>query len=46
LESEDVKVGYNASTGVYEDMFAAGIIDPAKVSTHFLTCLVDSLSFV
>lgn len=31
LESEDVKVGYNASTGVYEDMFAAGIIDPAKV---------------
>lgn len=31
LESDDVKIGYNASTGVYEDMFKAGIIDPAKV---------------
>lgn len=25
-------VGYNALTGVYEDMIAAGIIDPAKVT--------------
>jgi len=25
-------VGYNALTNVYEDMFAAGIIDPAKVT--------------
>ena len=25
-------VGYNAATGEYEDMVAAGIIDPAKVS--------------
>jgi len=31
LESNDPKIGYNASTGVYEDMFAAGIIDPSKV---------------
>ena len=31
LESNDPKIGYNASTGVYEDMLAAGIIDPAKV---------------
>jgi chaperonin GroEL len=31
LESGDVKVGFNAATGAYEDMFAAGIIDPAKV---------------
>jgi len=23
--------GYNAQTGVYEDMFVAGIIDPLKV---------------
>ena len=25
-------IGYNALTDVYEDMFAAGIIDPAKVT--------------
>lgn len=31
LESSDVKVGFNASTGTFEDMFAAGIIDPTKV---------------
>lgn len=31
LESGDSKVGFNAATGAYEDMFAAGIIDPAKV---------------
>jgi len=24
--------GYNAATGVYEDLLAAGVIDPAKVS--------------
>lgn len=33
LESSDPKVGFNAATGAYEDMFAAGIIDPAKVGT-------------
>jgi chaperonin GroEL (HSP60 family) len=31
VESSDTKVGFNAATGAYEDMFAAGIIDPAKV---------------
>ncbi len=29
-------VGYNAATGVYEDMFKAGIIDPAKVTRSAL----------
>jgi chaperonin GroEL len=31
VEAADTKVGYNAATGAFEDMFAAGIIDPAKV---------------
>ena len=30
-ESEDYNFGYNAQTGEYVDMMAAGIIDPAKV---------------
>ncbi|WP_121062887.1 chaperonin GroEL [Chachezhania antarctica] len=30
-ESDDVKFGYNAQTGEYGDMFAFGVIDPAKV---------------
>lgn len=29
-------VGYNAATGVYEDMFKAGIIDPTKVTRSAL----------
>ena len=35
LESGDVKMGYNASNGVFEDMFKAGIIDPAKVRRRY-----------
>lgn len=31
LDSEDPKFGYNAATGEYQDLVAAGIIDPAKV---------------
>lgn len=31
LDSEDPKYGYNAATGEYQDLVAAGIIDPAKV---------------
>lgn len=31
LSNEDLRFGYNASTGKYEDLMAAGIIDPAKV---------------
>jgi chaperonin GroEL len=31
LASDDYKFGYNAATGKYEDLMAAGIIDPTKV---------------
>ncbi|KAJ7963052.1 ruBisCO large subunit-binding protein subunit beta, chloroplastic [Quillaja saponaria] len=31
LSSNDPKYGYNAATGKYEDLIAAGIIDPTKV---------------
>ncbi len=31
MESSDYNFGYNAQTGEYVDMIAAGIIDPAKV---------------
>ncbi|MBQ9991962.1 MAG: chaperonin GroEL, partial [Firmicutes bacterium] len=29
-------IGYNAATGVYEDLFAAGIVDPCKVTRSAL----------
>lgn len=32
LANDNVKFGYNAATGKYEDLMAAGIIDPTKVS--------------
>ena len=32
LASDNPKFGYNAATGNYEDLMAAGIIDPTKVS--------------
>lgn len=31
IESDDPNFGYNAATGKFEDLMAAGIIDPAKV---------------
>merc|ERR1712023_304777 len=31
LDSPDVNMGYNAATGVYEDLMKGGIIDPSKV---------------
>ena len=31
-ESKDSSFGYNAQTEVYEDMIAAGVVDPAKVT--------------
>jgi len=31
LEDGNPNFGYNAATGKYEDLMAAGIIDPAKV---------------
>ena len=32
LENLDRNIGYNAATDKYEDLMAAGIIDPTKVS--------------
>ncbi len=32
VKKEKESVGYNAATGVYEDLFKAGIIDPTKVT--------------
>ncbi len=34
--SDDLSFGFNAATGVYEDLMAAGIIDPAKVTRSTL----------
>jgi chaperonin GroEL len=31
-ESKDANYGYNAATGVYEDLVKAGVIDPTKVT--------------
>ena len=31
MENKDAKVGYNAQTGVFEDLIKAGVIDPTKV---------------
>ncbi|NLO87191.1 MAG: chaperonin GroEL [Firmicutes bacterium] len=36
LKNEPPGVGFNAVTGVYEDMFKAGIVDPAKVTRSAL----------
>jgi chaperonin GroEL len=32
VESESGSIGFNAATGEYEDLVAAGVIDPAKVT--------------
>lgn len=32
MSSDNSKYGYNAATGRYEDLMAAGIIDPTKVA--------------
>jgi len=41
LESEDYNWGFNAATGEYQDLFASGVIDPAKVVR---TALQDAAS--
>ncbi|MBL94111.1 MAG: chaperonin GroEL [Magnetovibrio sp.] len=41
LEQRDLTVGYNAQTGVYENLIKAGVIDPAKVVR---TALQDAAS--
>ena len=40
LESENPHFGYNAATGKYEDLMAAGIIDPAKVCSCQESCIL------
>ncbi len=32
LQSKEPNFGYNAETGVYEDLVKAGVIDPTKVT--------------
>jgi len=34
LASDNPRYGYNAATGQYEDLMAAGIIDPTKVTIN------------
>ena len=41
LERDDPNIGFNAATGVYEDLVKAGVIDPLKVVR---TALVDASS--
>ncbi len=41
LESEDYNWGFNAATGIYEDLVQSGVIDPAKVVR---TALQDAAS--
>jgi len=44
LANDNPSFGYNAATGVYEDLMAAGIIDPAKVcfeSYKYAFCTPD-----
>lgn len=43
LANESFSFGYNAATGAYEDLMAAGIIDPTKVWVVFLCCYVEEL---
>ncbi|GAB2278389.1 hypothetical protein Dimus_013074 [Dionaea muscipula] len=39
LSSDNPKYGYNASIGQYEDLLAAGIIDPTKVTSNSFRAL-------
>ncbi|TXG51532.1 hypothetical protein EZV62_024056 [Acer yangbiense] len=39
ISSDNPKYGYNATTGIYEDLMAARIIDPTKWQKHHDTCL-------
>lgn len=46
LSSDNVKYGYNAATGKYEDLMAAGIIDPTKVcSNEFVIFVLSKLGY-
>lgn len=35
LSNDNVKFGYNAATGKYEDLMSVGIIDPTKVTCFY-----------
>lgn len=46
LASDNFKYGYNAATGKYEDLMAAGIIDPTKVCCiEFVILVLSKLSY-
>lgn len=45
-KDKDLGYGYNAATGVYEDLFAAGIVDPAKVTINAMENSVSIASLV
>ncbi len=40
LSNDNSSFGYNAATGVYEDLMAAGIIDPTKVCILYLQIVI------
>ncbi len=44
LSNDNSSFGYNAATGVYEDLMAAGIIDPTKVCILFLQFVIVLIS--
>ncbi len=46
IKSLDKGVGFNAATGVYEDMIKAGIVDPAKVTRSALQNAASIASLV
>jgi chaperonin GroEL len=46
LANENFRYGYNAATGKYEDLMAAGIIDPTKVCfcrSNALSCYAEKM---
>lgn len=46
LENLDANIGYNAATDTYEDLMAAGIIDPTKacICSYQLLSICDTSS--
>lgn len=37
LSTDDIRYGYNAAKDRYEDLMAAGILDPSKVSQKIMS---------
>jgi chaperonin GroEL len=46
IKNSEKGIGYNAATGVYEDMVKAGVIDPAKVTRSALQNAASIASLV